>query len=105
MPESMSIERRKMLKLLGAELHLTPAAQGMKGALAKAEELLREIPNSVIPQQFKNKANPETQRRTTAEAIWRDNAGGCAHLISGVGTSGTMTGVAQVIQDRKALQQ
>jgi cysteine synthase A len=101
MPESMSVERRKMLKLLGAELHLTPAAQGMKGAIARAEELLKEIPNSVMPQQFQNPANPEIHRRTTAEEIWRDTAGGVDILISGVGTGGTLTGVAEVIKARK----
>ncbi|HET8727253.1 MAG TPA: cysteine synthase A [Alphaproteobacteria bacterium] len=101
MPESMSIERRKMLQFLGAELHLTPAAQGMNGAIAKAEELLKEIPNSAMPQQFKNQANPDVHRRTTAEEIWRDTDGGADILISGVGTGGTLTGVAEVIKARK----
>lgn len=101
MPETMSIERRKMLKLLGAELHLTEGPKGMKGAIARAEELLKEIPNSVIPQQFKNAANPAVHRRTTAEEIWRDTGGGCDILISGVGTGGTLTGVSEVIKQRK----
>jgi len=101
MPESMSIERRKMLKLLGAELHLTEAAKGMKGAIARAEELLQEIPGAVMPQQFQNPANPEIHRRTTAEEIWRDTDGRVDILISGVGTGGTLTGVAEVIKQRK----
>ena len=101
MPESMSIERRKMLKLLGAELHLTEAAKGMGGAIARAEELLEEVPDSVIPQQFKNLANPEVHRRTTAEEIWNDTQGGVDILISGIGTGGTITGVSEVIKPRK----
>ncbi len=101
MPESMSIERRKMLKLLGAELHLTEAAKGMKGAIARAEELLQEIPGAVMPQQFQNPANPEIHRRTTAEEIWNDTDGKVDILISGVGTGGTLTGVAEVIKQRK----
>lgn len=101
MPESMSIERRRMLRLLGAELHLTPAAQGIKGSIARAEELLKEIPNSVMPQQFTNLANPEIHRRTTAEEIWQDTEGGADILISGIGTGGTLTGVAEVIKARK----
>jgi len=101
MPESMSIERRKMLKLLGAELHLTEAAKGMKGAIARAEELIAELPEAVMPQQFKNWANPEVHRKTTAEEIWRDTGGACDILISGVGTGGTITGVAEVIKQRK----
>jgi cysteine synthase len=101
MPESMSIERRKMLKLFGAELILTPAAQGMRGAIAKAEEILRENKNAVMPQQFKNRANPEIHRRTTAEEIWNDTAGEIDVFVAGVGTGGTITGVGQVIKPRK----
>jgi len=101
MPESMSVERRKMLKLLGAELELTPAAEGMKGAIRRAEELLAKLPNAFIPQQFKNPANPEIHRKTTAEEIWRDTDGKVDILISGVGTGGTLTGVAEVIKARK----
>jgi cysteine synthase len=101
MPDSMSIERRKMLKLLGAELMLTPAAQGMRGAIAKAEEILRENKNAVMPQQFKNRANPEIHRRTTAEEIWNDTAGEIDVFVAGVGTGGTITGVGQVIKPRK----
>lgn len=101
MPDSMSVERRKMLALLGAELVLTPAAQGMNGAVAKAEELCREIKNAVIPQQFKNPANPAIHRATTAEEIWNDTDGQVDILVSGVGTGGTITGVAEVIKARK----
>jgi cysteine synthase A len=103
MPDSMSIERRKMLAFLGAELVLTPAAQGMKGAIARAEELAREIENAVIPQQFKNPANPEIHRRTTAEEIWNDTAGNVDVIVAGVGTGGTITGVGQVLKPRKPL--
>ncbi len=102
MPESMSIERRKMLAFLGAELVLTPAAQGMKGAIAMAEELVRTTPNTVMPQQFKNLANPEIHRRTTAEEIWNDTRGGVDIVVAGVGTGGTITGVGQVLKPRKA---
>ena len=101
MPESMSIERRKMLAFLGAEIVLTPAAQGMKGAIATAEELIRSTPNSVMPQQFKNLANPEIHRRTTAEEIWNDTNGSIDIFVAGVGTGGTITGVGQVLKQRK----
>ena len=101
MPESMSIERRKMLLLLGAKLELTPAAQGMKGAVARAQELAKEIPNAIIPQQFENPANPAIHRKTTAEEIWNDTAGKVDVVISGVGTGGTITGVGQVLKQRK----
>jgi cysteine synthase A len=101
MPESMSVERRKMLKLLGAELELTPASEGMKGAIRKAEELATTTPNAFITQQFKNLANPEIHRKTTAEEIWRDTDGKADILISGVGTGGTLTGVGEVIKARK----
>jgi cysteine synthase A len=101
MPESMSIERRKMLAFLGAEIVLTPASQGMKGAIAIAEELIRNTPNSVMPQQFKNLANPEVHRRTTAEEIWNDTKGNLDIFVAGVGTGGTITGVGQVLKPRK----
>ena len=101
MPESMSIERRKMLAYLGAELELTPREKGMKGAIARAEELLREIPNSVMPSQFTNPANPEIHRRTTAEEIWRDTNGEVDVIVSGIGTGGTFTGCAQVLKPRR----
>src|SRR5262252_5376868 len=101
MPESMSVERRKMLKLLGAELELTPAALGMKGAIAKAEELQRSLPDAIIPQQFQNPANPEIHRHTTAEEIWKDTSGRVDVIISGVGTGGTLTGTGSVLKPRK----
>ncbi len=101
MPESMSIERRKMLALLGAELVLTPAPQGMKGAIAKAQEIVAATPGAIIPQQFENPANPEIHRKTTAEEIWNDTEGGVDFLVSGVGTGGTITGVGQVLKSRK----
>ena len=101
MPESMSRERRAILRALGAELVLTPAAGGMKGAIARAGELVAERPGSFMPQQFNNPANPEVHRRTTAEEIWRDTGGEVDVLISGVGTGGTLTGVASVIKPRR----
>jgi len=101
MPDSMSVERRRMLKLLGAELELTPAAQGMHGAIAKAEELMRSLPDAFIPQQFQNPANPEIHRRTTAEEIWTDTGGEVDAVVSGIGTGGTLTGVGAVLKPRK----
>ena len=101
MPETMSIERRKMLKLLGAELELTEGPKGMKGAIARAEELIREIDGAVMPQQFENPANPAIHRRTTAEEIWNDTDGTVDVFVSGIGTGGTITGVASVLKERK----
>ena len=101
MPETMSIERRTLLKMLGAELVLTPGAEGMPGAIRKAEELVLQTSNAWMPQQFKNPSNPEIHRRTTAEEIWRDTDGGVDILVGGVGTGGTITGVAEVIKSRK----
>src|ERR1700759_3541243 len=101
MPESMSLERRKMLLILGAELELTPAGLGMKGAIARAHELVSTIPDAVIPQQFETPANPDIHRRTTAEEIWNDTDGKVDILISAVGTGGTITGCVEVIKARK----
>jgi cysteine synthase A len=101
MPESMSIERRKMLLLLGAKLELTPAEKGMRGAVARAQELLAEIPGSVMPQQFENEANPLVHRVSTAEEIWNDTEGRVDAVISGVGTGGTITGVGQALKAKK----
>ncbi|MGW8157031.1 MAG: cysteine synthase A [Desulfoprunum sp.] len=100
MPESMSIERRKLLKHLGAELLLTPAALGMKGAIAEAERLLAETPDAYMPDQFANPVNPDAHRRTTAEEIWRDSGGRVDVFVAGVGTGGTITGVAEVLKAR-----
>ena len=101
MPDTMSLERRKLLEVLGAELILTPGAEGMKGAIGKAEQLLEEIPQSYIPQQFENPANPAVHRDTTAREIWEDTDGQVDILVCGVGTGGTLTGVAQVVKDKK----
>ncbi|MBB5753244.1 cysteine synthase A [Prosthecomicrobium pneumaticum] len=101
MPETMSVERRKMLKLLGAELELTEGPKGMRGAIARAEELVATIPGAVMPQQFQNPANPEIHRRTTAEEIWNDTNGEIDAFIAGIGTGGTITGVGQVLKPRR----
>jgi cysteine synthase A len=101
MPDTMSMERRQLLTIFGAELVLTPGAEGMKGAIRKAEELAAATPGSVIPQQFNNPANPEIHRKTTAEEIWADTDGRADILVAGVGTGGTLTGVAEVLKGRK----
>lgn len=98
MPESMSIERRKLLKILGADIVLTPAAEGMKGSVAEAEKLVNQTPGSYMPQQFKNPANPEIHRRTTAKEIWNDTGGRVDFLVAGVGTGGTITGCGEVLK-------
>lgn len=100
MPDSMSVERRKLLKIFGAEIVLTPGADGMKGAIHRAEELAREYKNSFVPQQFSNPANPEAHRRTTAEEIWRDTGGKVDILVAAVGTGGTFSGIADVLKKR-----
>lgn len=101
MPETMSVERRKMLKLLGAELELTPGAKGMRGAIEKAEEIVAHNPHAILLQQFKNAANPMIHRRTTALEIWEDTAGALDIFIAGVGTGGTITGTAQILKEKK----
>ena len=101
MPESMSLERRRLLKAFGAEIVLTPRERGMTGAIEKATELLKSYPKSFMPQQFENPANPEIHRKTTAEEIWNDTAGKVDFLVSGVGTGGTITGVSEIIKARK----
>jgi cysteine synthase A len=101
MPDTMSVERRKLLRGFGAELVLTPGAEGMRGAIAQAEAIAAELPNAWIPQQFKNPANPEVHRRTTAEELWNDTDGQIDILVAGIGTGGTITGVAEVIKPRK----
>ncbi|WP_346355984.1 cysteine synthase A [Azotosporobacter soli] len=101
MPETMSVERRNLLKALGAEIVLTPGDKGMKGAIAKAQELVDAHPGAVMPQQFKNPANPEIHRKTTAEEIWRDTDGQVDVFVAGVGTGGTVTGVGEVLKERK----
>jgi cysteine synthase A len=102
MPETMSIERRKILRLLGAEIVLTPGSKGMNGAIVEAEEMAKKTKNSFVPHQFMNPANPDIHRRTTAEEIWKDTDGEVDYLVAGVGTGGTITGISEVIKSRKA---
>ena len=102
MPETMSVERRNLLRAYGAELVLTPGAQGMKGAIARADELGQEIEGAFVPQQFENPANPEVHRRTTAEEVWNDTDGKVDVFVAGVGTGGTMTGVGEVLKAAQA---
>ncbi|MFM7113292.1 MAG: cysteine synthase A [Planctomycetota bacterium] len=101
MPETMSLERRRLLKAFGAEIVLTPGDQGMRGAVSRAEELVREMPNAFMPMQFNNPSNPEIHRRTTAEEIWKDTGGNVDILVSGVGTGGTITGCTEVLKQRR----
>ena len=101
MPDTMSVERRKLLEIFGADCRLTPGVEGMKGAVEEAERLVKEIPHSFMPQQFKNPANPEIHRKTTAEEIWRDANGNVDILVAGIGTGGTITGVGEVLKERK----
>ncbi|MBP1909549.1 cysteine synthase A [Methanolobus bombayensis] len=101
MPETMSIERRKILRMLGAEIVLTPGSKGMNGAISEAEEMAKKTENSFVPHQFMNPANPDIHRRTTAEEIWKDTDGKIDYLVAGVGTGGTITGISEVIKDRK----
>lgn len=101
MPETMSMERRKLLRGFGAELELTPGSEGMTGAIRRAEEIMADLPNAFMPQQFKNPANPAMHRRTTAEEIWRDTDGAVDIVIAGIGTGGTVTGIAEVLKERK----